>query len=350
MRKGVKLPPIRLYHLEHLLTPLGIWQHTRYAEPWIEHGFSIDDQARGLIVGAWLYYLQPQQPEWLEIHNSDLPTHLIETCLRYIESAQLPSGRFHNFRDAEGNWTDEVGSDDSYGRTIWALQTLLKLLPNTPWAQRAETVLKKALPHWHTIQPLRSVAFLILEEEDHYRLTVLGRHLAEHYTAQREPDWRWFEPFLTYDNPRLPQALLLAGLRTRNPYWIDNAREAYEFLQAVTFAETGYFNPVGSNGWYYRGKSRAVFDQQPVCAGATVEAFLDAWQAFDFYKPFLESAQRALLWYHGDNIHQIALYDPETGTVYDGLTPVGVNLNRGAESVLSYLTARIRWELYTRIV
>lgn len=348
MRARVNLPPVRLRHLEHLLTPLGIWQHTRYSEPWIEHGFSIDDQARGLIVGAWLYRLQPQHPEWLEVHNPDLPERLIETCLRYIEEALLPNGRFHNFRDAEGNWIDEVGSDDSYGRTIWALKTLCKLLPNTPWAQRAEAVLQTAIRPWSSIEPLRSVSFLILEEEDHHRLIVLGRRLADSYATNREPDWRWFEPFLTYDNPRLAQALLLAGLRTRNPYWIDDAREAYEFLQEVTFSETGYFNPIGSNGWYFRGKSRPVFDQQPICAGATVEAFLDAWQAFDQYKPFLESAQRALMWFHGDNIHQIAVYDPETGVVYDGLNPLGVNLNRGAESVISYLMARIRWELYTR--
>jgi len=91
-----------------------------------------------------------------------------------------------------------------------------------------------------------------------------------------------------------------------------------------------------------------LFDQQPVCAGATVEAFLDAWQMMDQYKPFLQYATRALMWYHGDNIHQIAVYDPETGAVYDGLNALGVNLNRGAESVLSYLLARIKWELYTR--
>ncbi len=348
MRKPKSLPPVRLLHLDHLLTPLGIWQHTRYAEPWVEHGFSIDDQARGLIVGAWLYRLAPTNPTWLALHDPTFPERLIETTLRYIEGAQLPNGRFHNFRDAEGNWLDEVGSDDSFGRTVWALRTLLKLLPNADWAKRAQALLEPATPHILKMEPSRTIAFLLMEEEDTHRLLALGRALAERYQMTREPDWRWFEPFLTYDNPRLPQALLHSGLLTRMPRWMEIAKEAFEFLAETTSAETGYFQPVGSEGWYFRGKARAVFDQQPICAGATVEAYLDAWQAYDGYKPFLRFAERALEWYHGDNIHQIALYDPETGVVYDGLTPIGVNLNRGAESVISYLMARIKWELYTQ--
>ncbi|MDT7961013.1 MAG: hypothetical protein RQ971_04030, partial [Armatimonadota bacterium] len=143
----LSLPKVRLEHLRHLLTPLGIWQHTRYAEPWVEHGFSIDDQARGLIVGAWLYRLAAQPPDWLALTDPTLPQELIEVCLGYIEAAQLESGRFHNFRDAEGNWLDEVGSEDSHGRTVWGLQTLVQLLPDTDWARRAQPILERALTH-----------------------------------------------------------------------------------------------------------------------------------------------------------------------------------------------------------
>lgn len=346
--ENVPLPPVRLNHLAHLMTPFGIWQHTRYAEPWVEHGFSIDDQARALIVGVWLYQLMPTQPVWLVCEDPALPEQLIETCLRYIEQAQLSNGRFHNFRSAEGEWLDEVGSDDSFGRTVWALQTLAQALPHTEWAGRARKLLELALPHATHLKPSRTIAFLLMEETEPHRLHALGRVLAERYLQTREPDWRWFEPFLTYDNPRIPQALLRAGLQLQNPKWILMAREAFEFLAEVTFSEVGYFNPIGSDGWYFRGKMRAQFDQQPICAGATVEAFLDAWQGFERYKPFRRYAQRALMWYHGENAHQIALYDPETGDVYDGLNALGVNLNRGAESVISYLMARIRWEVYTR--
>jgi hypothetical protein len=342
----MQLPPVNLQHLDRLLTPLGIWQHTRYGEPWVEHGFSIDDQARGLIVGAWLKWLQLRQPAWLELHDPQFPTRLIEVCLRYIEQAQLPNGRFHNFRDAEGHWRDEIGSDDSFGRTIWSLYTLRKLFPESEWASRAAPLLRSAYKHFDAIEPLRSVAFLCLEEEEPERLRRLALHLVESYRHMREPDWRWFEPFLTYENARLAQAVLLAGARLRQPDWLKIAREALLFLAETTFTTTGYFSAIGTEGWYFRGRSRALFDQQPVCAGATVEAFLDAWQVFDRYEPFRAYAERALMWYHGDNIHQLPLYDPDTGLVYDGLTPLGVNLNRGAESVLSYLMARIKWEVY----
>ncbi len=344
----LSLPKVRLDHLQRLLTPLGIWQHTRYAEPWVEHGFSIDDQARGLIVGAWLYRLAPQQPAWLAPHDSEFPAQLIEVCLQYIEAAQLENGRFHNFRNAEGAWIDEVGSEDSHGRTVWGLLTLTQLLPDTEWAHRAQRLLEGALRHARALGSPRALAFMALADDHPFRLLHYGRELAQLYEATRAPDWRWFENFLTYENPRLPQALMLCGVRTQTPEWVRYAREAFEFLAQTTFAETGYFNAVGTEGWYVRGRTRAVFDQQPVCAGATVEAFLDAWQALDQYKPFLQYAQRALMWYHGDNINQMALYDPETGAVYDGLNALGVNLNRGAESVLSYLMARIKWELYVR--
>lgn len=342
------LPKVSLSHLNHLLTPFGIWQHTRYAEPWVEHGFSIDDQARGLIVGAWLQRLALQPPEWMTLPDAEFPARLIEICLQYIEAAQLEDGRFHNFRSAEGAWLDEVGSEDSHGRTVWALWTLIQTLPTSEWAGRARRLLENALPHARTIRSPRAIAFMALADENHARLLHFGRELTELYEATRAPDWRWFENYLTYENPRLPQALLLCGVRTRTPQWVKYARESFEFLAQTTFAETGYFNAVGTEGWFVRGRTRAVFDQQPVCAGATVEAFLDAWQAFDQYKPFLQYAARALMWFHGDNINQIALYDPETGVVYDGLNALGVNLNRGAESVLSYLLARIKWELYTR--
>ena len=346
---SAQLPPVNLQHLDRLLTPLGIWQHTHYGEPWVEHGFSIDDQARGLIVGAWLKWLQPRQPVWLEIHDPQFPTRLIEVCLRYIEEAQLPSGWFHNFRDAEGNWRDERGSDDSFGRTVWSLLTLKKLLPDSAWASRADALLHPTRKHFYQIGSPRAVAFLCLEEEETERLRRLASYLVEQYRSTREPDWRWFEDYLTYENPRLPQAVLLAGARLQQPDWLKVAREALLFLAETTFAPTGYFNAIGTEGWYFRGRSRALFDQQPVCAGATVEAFLDAWQVFDRYEPFREYAWRALMWYHGDNIHQLPLYDPETGVVYDGLTPLGLNLNRGAESVLSYLMARIKWEIYNSL-
>lgn len=348
-QNSVNFPALSFVHLENLLTPQGLWQHTHYEQPAVEHGFSIDDQARGLIVGAWLKVLSPQSPAWLGGGGSvsTLADNLIEICLSYIEQAQRPDGRFHNFRSDTGVWLDEAGSDDSFGRTLWSLYTCSHLLPQTGTAARIYPLLERAEPHIPQITSPRACGFLMLESENKMHLRVLARKVMEWYRLVRQPEWRWFENYLTYENPRLPHGLLLAAMRTENPEWLPVARESMSFLLENTFTDTGYFNAIGSDGWYVKGKKRAQFDQQPVDAGATVEMCLDAWHIFD-YNLYLDYAQKALEWYHGDNILQIPLYDPNSGIVYDGLTPMGANLNRGAESVLSYLLARIKWEVYTR--
>lgn len=345
---GKPLPALNLGHLESLLTPQGLWQHTRYEQPAVDHGFSIDDQARGLIVGAWLKVLSCQSPAWLgeSAPAASLADRLIETCLTYIEQAQTADGRFHNFRSDTNDWLDEVGSDDSFARTLWSMYTCQRLLPEAAVTARIQTVLERAEPHISQINSPRACGFLMLESENKSHLRLLGRKMVEWYRLVRQPEWRWFENYLTYENPRLPHGLLLAAIRTENPEWMPVARESMNFLLENTFTDSGYFNAIGSDGWYVKGKKRAQFDQQPVDAGATVEMCLDSWRIFD-YDLYLDYARKGLDWYHGDNLLQIPLYEPNSGIVYDGLTPMGVNLNRGAESVLSYMLARIKWEVYT---
>lgn len=341
------LTAINLQHLERLLTEYGLWQHTRYGEPAEEHGFSIDDQARGLIVGAWLKTLQQAGNQWIHVPASDLSDRLIEACLQFIERAQLPSGKYHNFSDAQGEWLDKEGSEDSFGRTVWGLRTLARMLPDTDFSARAQTLLAKSDPHIPRVLSPRACAFLILEEENPSHLRALGRRLSDLYRQTREPDWRWYETYLTYENPRLPQAMMMAGMRLQSAEWLDMGRESLSFLLEATYTRVGYFSAIGSDGWYSKHKSPARYDQQPVDAGATVEVCLDAWRIFDD-KRYLQQAQVALEWYHGNNIAQTPLYDPLSGLVYDGITPLGVNLNRGAESILSYLMARLKWEAITR--
>lgn len=297
-------------------------------------------------MGAWLLRVGSSLPSLSFTAPVEFAHRLVRVCLDYIESAQLPDGRFHNFRTQEGSWADEVGSEDSFGRTIWSLRTYLRLCPQGEQAERVRACLAKAEPQLPRLGALRAIAFVLLEEEDPPRLRLLGRRLVESYRLHRQPDWRWFEPMLTYENARLPHALLLAAARLANPEWLEIGREALDFLLEQSFSEAGYLLPIGNEGWYPYGATRATFDQQPVEAGSTAELCLNAWRLFE-YDRFLEDARRALEWYHGNNLLKQSLYDPSTGIVYDGLTPTGVNLNRGAESVLSYLMARLKWEIYT---
>jgi len=154
-----------------------------------------------------------------------------------------------------------------------------------------------------------------------------------------EPDWLWFEPQMTYDNARYCEALLRAGIALGEEEAITVARTALDFLTENSFDRTeGFLMPVGCRGWWPRGGTKASFDQQTIEAGAYVEAYRLAASVFG-EPSYTHLANRAREWFWGHNIHRLPLYDPDSGGCYDALTAEGVNLNQGAESVLSYLLA-----------
>ena len=54
---------------------------------------------------------------------------------------------------------------------------------------------------------------------------------------------------------------------------------------------------------------------------------------------YRRAAEAAYAWFLGRNDLGRAIADPQEGGSCDGLTPVGVNTNQGAESTLMWLTA-----------
>jgi hypothetical protein len=102
--------------------------------------------------------------------------------------------------------------------------------------------------------------------------------------------------------------------------------------------ENDHFVPIGSHGFYRKGREKARFDQQPVEAGGAVSACLVAYRATGEDR-WLKEAWSAFNWFLGNNDLQIALYDPATGGCRDGLHPERVNENQGAESTLAFLMA-----------
>lgn len=335
-------PSLRYDHLDRLLTEIGLWQHTRLDEPNPRHGYSIDDEARGLIVGLHL---------WEQGIEPKLGRRLAETCFRFIQNAALTegpqAGRYHNFCDAGGRWLDPIGSDDSFGRTVWSLGVAHAI--DAPFAPRAdaERLLRGSLPVVTELTPnyLRAKAFVILGlaacRLDDALLRGLAESLVHAYEETATDDWRWFEPHMTYCNARLPHALFTAA-----PFFSEDARcvqiatEALDFLLDVTRTPTGGYAPVGNApmekaGWFQRGDAAPPrFDQQPVDAGALVEACAAAYRVTGLPR-FRQAARAAFGWYFGDNVHGIPVYNPATGAVGDALTRTGINRNQGAESVLS---------------
>ena len=334
--------PLSFGHLDRLLTGIGLWQHAQGDRPHKRHGYSIDDEARGLIVGLHSWR-QGVAPEFYD--------RLAQTCFRFIESAAITAGkgagRYHNFCDANGRWLDSIGSDDSFGRTLWGLGVAHAV--NAPFASRAvaEVLLRRSLPAIDGLSPwyLRAHAFVIFglaaARLDDARLKAAADVLTVAYETNADESWHWFEDGMTYCNARLPQALFAASrLFPGETKYARIATTSLDFLLEKTRNDQRSYDPVGNarlttRGWFLRtDETPARFDQQPVDAGALVECCVEAWHATGEAR-FGQAARDAFRWYEGANLHGLPVYDAKTGGVADALTPQGLNGNQGAESVLS---------------
>ena len=333
---------LRFDHLQNMLTEIGLWQHAEDSQPNPRHGYSIDDEARGLIVGL-RYWQAGTEPEFYG--------RLAQTCFRFVEGAAITqgssAGQYHNFCDTQGKWLDSVGSEDSFGRTLWGLGVAHAV--NAPFAPRAvaEKLLRGSLPVIPTMRPtyLRAKAFVILGLSEtplaHDQIQTLADALADDYEACADSHWCWFEDQMTYCNARLPQALFVAArLFPDQPRYGQIAAKSLDFLLEKTRNAQGSYDPIGNlrltkAGWFTRhDKEPPCFDQQPVDAGALVECCAEAFRVTGEPR-FKCAAEEAFEWYLGRNIHGLPVFDTETGGVSDALTPEGLNSNQGAESVLS---------------
>ena len=323
------LPAPRFHHLERMTDHVGIWEHARYTIPRPEHGYCTDDNARALIVVS-------RQP-----HPSLELVGLGRVYLRFVEDAALPGGGFHNRRGADGSWTDAVGSDDSQGRAIWALGTAARIGPET-WMQRTAIALFDRQLGFASESP-RSNAFAVLGAAEilagdpgHVGAREALARWVEKISVSLEPDWPWPEPRLAYDNARLPEALLAAGAALGDG---DLVQSGLLLLDWLVLQETrdGHFSFAPAGGWA-PGEPRPGYDQQPVETAAMADACSRAWQLTGEAK-WRDGVLRAARWLVESNDRSVVLYDFHTGGCCDGLTPSGPNLNQGAESTLSALSA-----------
>jgi hypothetical protein len=117
---------------------------------------------------------------------------------------------------------------------------------------------------------------------------------------------------LSYDNAKLAHALILSGRRNGHQKVFDRGLKALRWLVGLQTSENGHFRPIGSNGFYQRGGTRSVFDQQPIEAQAMVSACLEAYRATS--DPWwYEQAHRAFDWFLGWNDLGLELHSVNTG-------------------------------------
>jgi hypothetical protein len=322
------LPAPRFQHLRRMTDHVGLWEHARYTTPRPEHGYCTDDNARGLILLS------------REIEPSAELIGLARVYFRFVADAALPQGGFHNRRGADEWWADEIGSDDSQGRAIWSLGTAARLGPEE-WMRRAARGLFHRQQGFASRSP-RANAFAILgacevltddPEDDAARTSLTQWARVLHFSD--DPGWPWPEPRLAYDNARIPEALIAAGVSLGNDHLVAAGLRLLEWLVAIETRDDHYsFAPVG--GWA-PGDARPGYDQQPVEAAAMADACTRAWLLTGDGK-WRDGVLRAARWLIADNDGDVVLYDFETGGCCDGLTINGPNMNQGAESTLSALS------------
>lgn len=340
-----ELPPLKLDHLQHMTDQTGIMQHATFTVPNYREGYTTDDNARALMVSALL-----------EAQGIEASSELGSRYLAFVWYAfDTETKRFRNCMDYQRHWLEERSPDDSHGRTLWALGTVLSRSTTPALCSMAGRLFEQALPAILNTTSPRAWAFAIIGIQEYLQRFAgdrragqvreeLSKRLLTLYQGSRSDGWRWYEDRLTYCNATLPHALLLCGHAVPDLAMTEAGLESLSWLADLQRADKGYFVPIGSNGFYPQGGERARFDQQPVEAQAMVSACLEAHRLTGDQR-WRKEARRAFEWFLGRNDLNLSVYDPLTGGCRDGLHPDRVNENQGAESTLAFIQSLLELRL-----
>lgn len=351
--RPAELPQVNLDHIEIMTDDTAMLQHAAYNVPRYEEGYCLDDNARALLLMTLIEDAEAADPKTVR--------RLSSRYLAFVSHAFDPaSGRFHNFMSHSRLWVDQFGSEDSHGRALWALGTVVGRSSDPGRHSLAGALFHSALSAVSEFRSPRAWAFALLGIEQYLRafegdrnVQASGRAIAERlaglFRRIDQPEWPWCENSVTYCNARLPQALIATGSWTGDASMTALGLRSLEWLTTIQRTADGYFAPVGTNGFFEKGMTAAAFDQQPVEACATVSACMHAFRATGDHI-WTEHARRAFTWFLGQNQLQQRLYDPLSGGCRDALHVDRVNENQGAESTLSFLMAlmdmradEVRW-------
>ncbi|MBI5323403.1 glycosyltransferase family 4 protein [Bradyrhizobium sp.] len=331
-------PAMQTDHFLSMCDDTGLLQHAVHSVPDRLHGYCVDDNARALLLACALN-APGEQP---------LAELLTARFAAFVQHAWNPdTGRFRNFMGYDRTWLEQQGSEDSHGRTLWALGQCVRRDASGSRRRWAAALFDAALPITKSFRSPRASAFTLLgldaycaEIPDDRRARDMRRILADRLMLCLEsvetPDWIWFEEGLAYDNARLPEALIVTGMATRNRGYIDAGLRSLRWLMIQQTSPMGHFRPVGTAGFGESRQPPCAFDQQPVEATATIAACLKALRAEED-AGWKSEATRAFSWFLGSNDLSVALVDSGTGSCRDGLHPDRANENRGGESAVCYL-------------
>jgi len=346
------LPEVNLTHLRNITDTTGILQHSVFSIPNRNEGYCIDDNCRALHVIIMNKYL----------FQDPVADQLLYTYLSFVHYAyNKEKGLFRNFMSYDRKWLEETGSEDSNGRTMFVLGYFIKNADNHSHLALCKMLFDSTLKNMEKFTSIRAIAHIIMGcifylqrfsgARDVKRICKkLLEKLNECYLYNSKGEWKWFEEYLTYDNARLSQALLMGGIYFKNSNYLYNGLESLNWMyDEINDKEKNYISLVGNDGWYLKGQEKAKFDQQPVEIASIIDACYQAYLISEDME-WINKISVAFSWFLGNNDRQEPLYDFTTGGCFDGLTSAITNQNQGAESTISWLTAlhrmyRIRQEL-----
>jgi hypothetical protein len=330
-----QMPELNLNHIDSLTDLTGIMQHAMFAMPNRKEGYCVDDNSRALLLMVWV----------CRNKKNRLAARLLPVYLSFIHYMQNDDGYFRNFMSYAKVSDEERGSEDSFGRTLMALGYLINDGPSPLLVKTGQEIFSKAYPHVQTLRSIRGIANSIIGicqfikyhyPDDLKRDMVihLSDKMVSMYRENKDNNWNWFEPVLTYDNAMLPLSLLNAYEVTQCEEYLAIAFESMQFLESKVF-HNDILRPVGNQGWCKQGGATAQFDQQGIDVMAMVLFYQQAYR-LTREEQYQQRMYKSYQWFLGSNDLKLPLYDPATGGCADGLHCEGINLNQGAESTLAY--------------
>jgi glycosyltransferase involved in cell wall biosynthesis len=335
--KRLYLPEIKLYHLQNLTDRVGLYQHATCSIPQRQYGYCTDDNARALVFMGM---------HW-SLYEDRSIMGLINAYLGFLMDAFNPqTRRFKNFMSYDLKWLDANGTEDSHGRALWGLGSIIPEAPTKAVMIPASRLFLEAIGTSLSFEYPRAIAYALVGIHCYLRRfngdtevrrirEQLARRLLERFNA-RKPDWVWTDDLVSYANARIPHALLLSGQWIPDDTMVQVGLESLEWLLKIQTGEEGQLSLIGNQGWYSYGSDKARFDQQPIDAMTLVEACIEAYNLTRDQR-WADNARRCYEWFLGRNDLNLPLYDFVTGGCCDGLRCTGINENQGAESTLSWL-------------
>lgn len=334
------LPPLRLDHVNRMSDGTGIFQHAIFNVPNFHEGYCTDDNARAYILCCLLEELGGKPPRENISHHATTYIAFLAAALDY------ESGRFRNFMSHGREWLEAAGSEDSHARALWASGTGAGRSHNDGHSRLAAQLFERALPAVESFTSPRAWSFTLLGIHEYMRRfesqpwidslrESLTAKLIALWNVCSTEHWPWFEPYVTYDNARISQALILTGRMEPQGEALQIGLKSLRWLISIQKGQSGCFRPIGSNGFYQRDGARADFDQQPVEAQAMVSACHEAFRTTQD-PVWRHEAKRAFEWFLGRNDLATPLYDFSSGGCCDGLHETRISDNQGAESTLAF--------------